>query len=87
MKVLFFRDTLRVKVQAIESEKIPAIHTSEKVLKSRIYKELLQISKEKKANVLTRTVDKRLMYFTRMYSNKNKQVKMDSFNYLQGNPN
>lgn len=67
-------------MQAIESEKIPAIHTSEKVLKSRIYKELLKISKEKKANVLTRTVDKRLIYFTRMYSNKNKQVKMDSFN-------
>ena len=35
-------------MQATESEKIPAIHTSEKVLKSRIYKELLKIGKEKK---------------------------------------
>lgn len=35
-------------MQAIESEKIPAIHTSEKVLKSRIYKELLKIRKKKK---------------------------------------
>lgn len=67
-------------MQATESEKIPAIHTSEKVLKSRIYKELLKIGKKKKANALIRTVDKKLMYFTRMYSNKNKQVKMDSFN-------
>ena len=47
-------------MQAIESEKIPAIHTSEKVLKSRIYKELLKIGKKKKkANALTRTVDKK----------------------------
>lgn len=48
-------------MQAIESEKIPAIHTSEKVLKSRIYKELLKIrkKKKKKANALTRTVDKK----------------------------
>lgn len=69
-------------MQATESEKIPAIHTSEKVLKSRIYKELLKIGKEKKkrANALIRTVDKKLTCFTRMYSNKNKQVKIDSFN-------
>ena len=46
---------------AIEWERIFAIHTSKKVLMPRIYKELLKIrkKKKKKANALTRTVDKK----------------------------